>query len=84
MESPGIPGRFRLTKGASAHITVCIGAPSEPNGITLDVSADRRVVIPEVVVVLPGLLIVVLSRESEVVGIFRSEVIARKQVKSPR
>ena len=52
----------------SFNITICIPSPIQPNRITGDVPPQRRVVVPEVIVVQPGLGVEVLARKSEVEG----------------
>jgi hypothetical protein len=51
-------------------VNVCVGiqTSSKPYWVTLKIATNRRVVVTPVVVVLPGLRIEVLPRESEVVG----------------
>lgn len=47
----------------SLHIAECIEPTQQTNGIALYVPPDARIVVAEVVVMLPGFLIVVLARQ---------------------
>lgn|SRR5581483_7301136 len=63
---PGQPERIRRTHRISLHVGVGIDPALEPYRIALQIPADLRIVIPEIVVVQIGLFIEVLSREAQV------------------
>lgn len=52
----------------TANVAVAVDIAAEPDGIELDVPADPRIVIPEVVVQRSGLLVRVGAGETEIAG----------------
>ena len=55
-----------MNDGVARNVTVGIDPTPQPDRIGLDVPADCRIVIPEIIVVLASLHVVILARESEV------------------
>ena len=51
-----------------AHIDIGINSPLQPKGVWLDIAADLRIVIAEVVVHKPGFLVKILAGKAQVVG----------------
>jgi hypothetical protein len=63
-ESTGIEARgIGEPKRVGVGVQVCVETPSQPYRIALDIPADLRTVVPEVVVMVVRLLVEVLPRE---------------------
>ena len=61
---------IKARKRLGLDVSVGVRAPGQPNRVAFEIAADPRIVVAEIVLRKPGLGVVVLARESEIVGIY--------------